>query len=146
MTHMDIAGTPIDVDPSLREHVRAYGRMAQLAMAVSGGEAQLTDAGTYAFDGLVGVGEALSPDHLADGVVAREPDGTRYNYRLFDDRGHALTVRGVLQDTVVARDALGLALTPGVNGIKARLSIQAPDGTETMAVSTGSLHDWYRVA
>ncbi len=145
MTQMDIVGTRVDVDPSLRSHVEAYGRLVRLAMAAADGEATRDPRGVFVFDGLEGAGEALTPEHCADGVVAREQDGTTYSYRVFDDHGNALPVRQVLGGSAVARDALGLALAPGINGIRARLTIRGVDGSESAAVSTGSQHDWQRL-
>lgn len=143
---MDILGNPVDVDPSVRLHVEAYSRLAALAVAVADGRAERNPAGAFVFDGLAGAGEALARDHIAPGIVASEADGTSYDFRLYDDLGHPLSVQGVLRDQMVARDALGLAIAPGVNGICGRLRIQDPDGEVSEAISTGSEHDWQRVS
>ena len=136
MTVVVIEGVPVEAEPRARDHVEAYARMVELALAVDRGE-QL--------DGAVLAGDLINPTHVAPGMMYFDPEtGLTYDFKLLDDHLNTLSPAQVHADDV-SRDRLGLALEPGVNGRRGRLTIYMGKEAISEAFSSGSVHDWHVV-
>lgn len=93
-------------------------------------------------------GSSVSEAHGTPGILLRSDDGRRIQFHLFKtgDRIHHGFPQSVdgrdLTGDGVERDALGLAVEPGVNGVYGDLEVY--EGTELIhrAVSSGSQADW----